>query len=250
MERRALVTGASGGIGYAFTQALAREGYAVTAVARSEDKLQKLMQELPGRGHRYEVADLTDAAALARLATHVATTHYDLLINNAGAGYYEWFAKTPLETHKRLVRLNCEAVFVLSHAYLQVAERGDALVNVGSVLSMLPYPSGSLYAATKAFVFSLTQSLWYEQKERGVYVMALCPGVTESGFHVAAGGKPDEVPSAHLTQTADEVVAEALCALKKRRNPVVVSCWKNRLGLFVVRFLSYKKIVNLMGGWQ
>lgn len=248
MTKKALVTGASGGIGYTFAHRLAREGYVVTAVARTEEKLKKLVRELPGSGHRYEVADLSDPAHVSRLAAHISHAHYDLLINNAGAGVYEWFADTSLSEHERIIKLNCNAVVTLSHAYVQTAKPGDALMNVASILAFLPYPPGAIYAATKAFVLSLTESLWYEQKKKGVYVVALCPGVTESGFHTAAGGGADEKPPAFVTQTADEVVDEALCALARRKKPIVISGWKNRVGLFCARFLTYKKIVNLMGG--
>ena len=80
-------------------------------------------------------------------------------------------------------------------------------------------------------------------------MVALCPGVTESGFHEAAGGAPHEKPSAFLTQTADEVVDEALHALHVRRKPVVISGWKNRVGFFVTRFLSHKQIIQQTTKW-
>ena len=250
MEKNALVTGASGGIGFVFAQALAREGYAVTAVARREEKLRELVQSLPGAGHTYQVCDLSDSAAVERLAAHVEETHYDLLVNNAGAGHYASFEDTPLVKMQEIMRLNCDALLRLSHAFLVRAERGDALVNVASILSMLPYPPANVYAATKAFVLSLSESLWYENKSRGVYVLALCPGVTESGFHTAAGGTAHEKPSTWLTQTAEEVVAETMHALHHRKNPVLITGWKNRLGLFFTRLLTHKKIVKLMGAWQ
>ncbi len=247
MSKRALVTGASGGIGYVFAQALAREGYAVTAVARSEDKLKKLVAELPGAGHSYQVVDLSDPTQTAPLATHLSETHYDLLINNAGAGHYDWFGATPLATMQKIVRLNCDAVLSLSHAFLSKAERGDALVNVASILAFLPYSPANVYSATKSFVLSLSESLWYEQCERGVYVMALCPGVTESGFHEAAGGQAHEKPAGWLTQSAEEVVAETIAALRKRTKPVIISGWKNRAGLFLSRLLLRKRLIQMMG---
>ncbi|OHB25102.1 MAG: hypothetical protein A2542_00385 [Parcubacteria group bacterium RIFOXYD2_FULL_52_8] len=249
MVKKALVTGASSGIGYAFAKRLAREGYAVTAVARRADKLQQLQAELVGTNHHSVVADLATTDGLAKVTSLFETDRYQLVINNAGAGLYENFADAPLDTHERIMRLNCSALVAISHTYLKTAERGDALINVSSILSFLPYPSGAIYAATKAFVLSLTESLWYEQQHHGVYVAALCPGVTESGFHEAAGGGATDKPAAWLTQTADDVVAETLHALRRRKQPVIISGWKNRLGLFLTRFLSYKRIVSMMGKW-
>ncbi len=249
MGKKALVTGASGGIGYAFAHALAKDGYTITAVARSEEKLKKLTAELPSGDHRYKVADLSDPAHISQLADHISETKYDLLINNAGAGIYDWFAETEIAQHKRIMRLNIDAVTTLAHAFLARAREGDALVNVASILAFLPYAPAGVYAATKAFVLSLSEGLWYEQKGKGVYVMALCPGVTDSGFHEAAGGQPHEKPSAFLTQTADEVVSEALRALDRRKKPVIISGWKNRVGLFLTRFLSRKKLVSIVAKW-
>ena len=249
MKKKALVTGASGGIGEAFARALARDGYTVTAVARSEEKLQALTASLVGEGHRHEVADLTKGEDVERIATLFASEHYTLLVNNAGAGWYEPFAEAEITRAENVVSLNISSVVALSHAFLRHAERGDALLNVASILGLLPYPTGAVYAASKAFVLSFSEALWYEQKGRGVYVQALCPGVTASNFHVAAGGAPHEQPSAWLTQSAEEVVDEALTAIERRAKPTVVANWKNKVMLLFARFLSRKRVVLLTGKW-
>ena len=173
-NKTALVTGASSGIGAVFARELARDGYAVTCVARSKDKLQGLLKELGG-GSRMLLADLADRDQLQAVAADVESTGYSLLVNNAGYGIYGRFEEIPLDRHEHLMTVNMNALVRLSHAFLKKAAAGDALINVSSALSLLTYPGGAVYAASKAFVTNFTESLWYENKDRGVYVMALLP---------------------------------------------------------------------------
>lgn len=247
-QKNALVTGASEGIGRAFAKRLVKEGYRVTAVARNEARLNELITEL-GEGHRFLVADLSTPGGVAVVSQELANERYDLLINNAGVGAYGDFVQTPLEKHHMLLSLNCDATVALAHAFLQRARQGDALVNVASILGFMPYPSSSIYAATKAFVISFSEALWFEQKEKGVYVMALCPGPTASKFHASAGGTEANQPPSALTQTPDQVVDAALRALRVRKHPTVVSGVQNRaLVLMSSRLMSRKSAVKMMGG--
>lgn len=241
---RALVTGASEGIGRAFAQALAREGYAVTAVARNEARLRELMAAL-GAGHDYQVADLSTPADVDALAGRLAGSPYALLVNNAAAGRYGDFAQLPLEDVRRLLRLNVEALVTLSHAFLRGARPGDALINVSSILAFLPMPDNGLYSATKAFVTSFSEALWEQQRRRGVYVLGLCPGATATEFHARAGGRRRRAGG--LTQTPEQVVAEALAALRARRRPTHVTGWHNRLAVLASRALTRRSVVAAMG---
>ena len=164
-RKKALVTGASSGIGAEFARALAQEGYLVTGVARSADKLRSLTREL-GEGHRYLTADLADEEQLGNVAADLERSDYDVLVNNAGYGIYGRFEAIPLEHQFNLMSVNMNAVVRLSHAYLRRAKKGDGLINVSSVLSLLTYPGGAVYAATKAFITNFSESLWYEYRER------------------------------------------------------------------------------------
>jgi hypothetical protein len=121
------------------------------------------------------VADLADPDQLQRVAADVESTGYSLLVNNAGYGIYGRFEEVSLDRQEHLMTVNMNALVRLSHAFLKKAVAGDALINVSSALSLLSYPGGAVYAATKAFVTNFTESLWYENKDRGVYVMALLP---------------------------------------------------------------------------
>ncbi len=245
MSKKALVTGASEGIGFAFAKKLASEGFTITAVARTETKLKDLIKEL-GTGHDYLVADLATDAGQKKTVDELMGTHYDLLVNNAGVGVVGEFADAPIERQLQMVRLNCEAVLCLSHAFLKKSKSGDALINVSSTLAFLPMPSIGLYCATKAFVTSFSESLWYEQKKRGVFVMDLCPGITATNFQTNAGGKKEDLPEG-MAQTPEEVVANAIRALKARRTPTVISGVKNQVFASMSRAMPRKSVVSMMG---
>ena len=246
--KTALVTGASSGIGAVFARELAQEGYAVTCVARSQDKLQALVKEL-GSGHRMLVADLADADQVQRVVADVESTGYSLLVNNAGYGIYGRFEELPLDQQELLMAVNMNALVRLSHVFLKKAAPGDVLINVSSALSLLTYPGGAVYAATKAFVTNFTESLWYENKDRGVYVMALLPGVTNTNFHVVAAAGKTAAPARTMRSYPPEVVVKkALAALKARNVPSVISGPLYRfLTLLSTRLMSRKMMITIMG---
>jgi len=246
-DKRALVTGASRGIGHVFAKALALENYHVTGVARNEEELKNIFQKL-GAGHKYIPADLTKPDELEKVENELGNTKYDLLVNNAGYAIYNRFEKIPLESHENLMFLNMNSLVRLSYKFLKTATTGDALINVSSALSRLSYPGGAVYCGTKGFVTCFTESLWYEYRDKGVYVMALLPGVTLTNFHnVAFGGDPKKMPD-RLAYPPEVVVSEALKTLKKRKLPSFISGPRYRyLTSFVTRFLSRKKIIEIMG---
>lgn len=247
-NKTVLVTGASSGIGEVFARELAKEGYLVTCVARSKDKLEALVKQL-GEGHHFIAADLSNPEQLNQVVLDVKKNKYNLLINNAGYGLYKRFHEIPLEKHEHLMAVNINAVVHLSYAYLENAVSGDALINVSSALSRLTYPGGAVYAGAKGFVTIFTESLWYEYKDKGVYVMALLPGVTYTNFHhVAFAGKIDSsLQKPGMGYPPEVVVAEALKALKKRNTPSLVSGPKIRfLTGFITRVLGRKRMIALM----
>ncbi len=228
--KTALVTGASEGIGRAFAIRLSQEGYAVTAVARNEHRLKELAIEAPGL--KYLSADLTTADGISRVASLVKEDRFDLLVNNAGMGVFGPFHAVPEDSNRKVMSLNCTAMVELSHAFLSVAKSGDALINVSSGAGYLPLPWSSLYTGTKAFVSAFTESLWYEQRRRGIYVLALCPGGTHSKFHARAGGDESKLAPLFM-QTL------ALKALRRRSQPVVI-CGLQKPLIVVLRFVPRK----------
>ncbi len=246
-NKTALVTGASSGIGAVFARKLAQEGYAVTCVARSQDKLQSLVKEL-GQGHRVLVADLADRDQLGRVVQDVKNSGYSLLVNNAGYGIYGRFEELPVDQQEHLMTVNMNALVRLSHAFLKQAGSGDALINVSSVLSLLTYPGGAVYAGSKAFVTNFTESLWYEYKDRGVYVMALLPGVTDTNFLAVATGNRTSAGPGSMSYPPEIVVKRALAALRARKAPSTISGSLYRFLTFLItRLMSRKMMIAIMG---
>ena len=246
-SKNALVTGASSGIGYVFALELANRGYNVTCVARTEEKLNDLVNKL-GDGHSYLAADLTNVKQLNEVCKSVEENNYSLLVNNAGYGLYGRFEDIPLESHENLMFLNMNALTRLSYAFLKHAGPGDALINVSSALSLLSYPGGAVYSGSKAFVTNFTESIWYEYKDKGIYVMALLPGLTKTNFHkVALGDKEGDVPE-RLAYSPEVVVREALKALETRKKPSLISGPRFRfLTTFSNKLLSRKRMISIMG---
>jgi short-subunit dehydrogenase len=242
-----LITGGSDGIGLAVARLLAAEGETrVTLVARNEDKLREALAKLPGTGHDLIVADLAVQEGTDLVVQRLAARHYDVLINNAGAGLYGRFAELPLDDQLRMMRLNMESVTVLSHAYLGGAKPGDALVNTASFLAYAPLPGNAAYSATKAFVATLTETLWWENKENGVYVLCFCPGVIATGFHDAAGKSVASFPRV-LVQSPESAARELAAALRKRRNPRVITGFATRQLVRLQQLVSRKRAINMMG---
>jgi uncharacterized protein len=244
MSKKAMITGASEGIGREFTLQLAQQGYEVTGVARNENKLRALAASVGG-DMTVLVADLSTPNGQQTVVDELGRTHYDLLINNAGVGLTAPFAAASLPATLSMMHLNCDAVVVLAHAFLAQAKAGDALLNVASTLAFLPCATSGVYAATKSFVVAFTEALWFEQRRRGVFVQCVCPGVTSTDFHAHSGGRAEDIPRAAF-QSPTEVVVESLRALAARRQPTVITGWKNRLAALLTRVLSRKATATLM----
>jgi short-subunit dehydrogenase len=190
----ALVTGASSGIGVDLARELAGRGHNVVLVARRGDRLQALAAELrEAHGVRAEAlaADLIDPEAVAALPARVAELglDIDILINNAGYGSAGQFADLDGRSESEMVRLNCEAVVALSHAYTPaMIERGaGAILIVASSAGFQPLPGQATYGASKAFALSFAEALHTELSDQGVAVTALCPGPVATEFADRAG---------------------------------------------------------------
>lgn len=243
--KKALITGASGGIGLEIAERLAKQNYKLTLVARNEQKLRDI-QKLLGSNHKIMVADLTDKEDLIKVSDHLFENNYDLLINNAGAGLYGEFTKLPLDDQLKTMHVNMDALVTLSYAFLQRAKSGDALINVGSLLAHSSLPGGAVYAGTKSFVANFSESLWYEFKNKGIFIAGFNPGAADSEFHHNAGRETSSFPKAVVSKVGD-VADELIAALNKRQKPRIVQGFKNRMMLFGFRFLSRKMAVNIMG---
>src|SRR6267378_5170199 len=227
-----LITGASSGIGEVFARKLAARGNNLLLVARSEDKLINLCNEL-GRSKsiraQYVALDLSERDAPARLFAEAQNRglEIDFLINNAGFGSMGEFTKLDLDHELNMIDLNVRSLVELTHRFLvPMRERkGGSIINVASTAGFQPVPFMATYAATKAFVLSFSEALWEENRTHGIQVMALCPGVTETNFFAAAH---IERPPMRVAQTPEDVVNTALRGLARQKGHIV-SGWTNLL---------------------
>ena len=226
-DRTAVVTGASSGIGTEIARDLARRGHQVVLVARSEDKLRALADEL-GSGAHVLPADLSDRAARAALPGRVEELGLvaDVLINNAGLSTLGPVHRADPDAELNMIEVDVVAVAELCTRFLPgMVERGTgAVLNVASTAAFQPLPGQAGYAAGKAFVLSYTQSLAGELRGTGVSVTALCPGPVDTGFGDRAGFTKEEAEGAlpsFMWVPAAEVAKAAVDGLAKGRLVVI-----------------------------
>jgi short-subunit dehydrogenase len=216
-KETALITGASSGIGEAMARRFAREGHPLVLAARNQARLESLAASLEadfGVDVRVEPCDLTQRNAPGVLAANLRRRHIDIdvLVNNAGVLQQGEFTRMLPERHQALIDLNVSALTgMLAHFLPPMQQRGHGRVlNVASIAAFQPIPLLATYAATKAYVLSLTESLADELKDAGVTVTALCPGITDTGMlnsAVEANARLANLPG-FLIGNADEVAAE------------------------------------------
>ena len=230
----AVVTGGSRGIGEAYARQLAARGYAIHLVARDAERLARVARDIrTAHGVAVEeiVLDLAQTDGAERLYAEVRrrrTGSVDVLVNNAGFGFFGEFVDMPMPRIHDMLALHLLTVTKLVRLFLpEMRERRrGAIINVSSVAGLIPLPYLALYAATKAFMVSLGEGIGREAQPYGVLVQTCCPGRTDTDFHATAGVKSYRAFGGE--QTADEVVAESLAALDRRRS-LVVTGWRNRL---------------------
>jgi short-subunit dehydrogenase len=232
----AIVTGASAGIGREFALALARkQSHNLVITARRKERLDELKQQIERIWQHSQsaeekkrvfviVCDLTsrkERQAFLRRVDH-EKLDIDLLVNNAGFGSLGKFEESDLEWEQNMIAVNCESSLHFCRHFLPLmskryreTSKSSAIINVSSVASFQGMPYMATYAATKAFLTSLSLALHSEVEKQGVTVLALCPGPTQSEFHQVVGleSKIDIIPG----MSAARVVSEALLAVEKRR---------------------------------
>ena len=218
---RALVTGASSGLGTSFAHQLAAAGSDLVLVARTTEALERLAAELhEAHGVDAEVfpADLADRAQVATVAARIGAGDVDTVVNNAGFGFYGPVTGHSLDQELGMVDVDVAAVVALSHAAVEaMVPRGrGALLNVASVASFAPTPESATYSAAKSFVLLYTEALHDELAGTGVRVTVLCPGFTRTNFQATAGITGKGLPG-FVWAEADEVVRQGLKALARNQ---------------------------------
>jgi short-subunit dehydrogenase len=250
-----LVTGASSGIGSDLARELARRGHGVTLVARREERLHDLADELSdAHGVRVEVvaASVADHEGRAELAAEIERRGLtvETLVNNAGYGSTGRFQDLDPDGEEGMVRLNVEAVVGFCGTYASsMVDRGrGAILNVASIAAFQPLPYQATYAASKAFVHSFTEALHTDLAETGVTVTVLCPGLTATEFDAEAGMRSfDELPSFLVDDPAD-VAHAAVEGLEAGKRSVVPGA-HNVISALGGRLVPRSLLLPALGRW-
>jgi short-subunit dehydrogenase len=250
----AVITGASGGIGYELARLFARDGYPLLLAARNGDKLREVAAELTkahGVAASVLALDLTTAEAQRQLAEEAERLGpVAVLVNNAGFGLYGPFVMADLTATLEMVQLNVVALTHLSRLLLPgMVQRGRGkILNVASMASFFPGPLMGCYYATKAFVLHLTEALDVELHGTGVRVAALCPGPTETGFKARAGAGTSRLFQANLLNAT--VVAEIGYRGLMAGRRIIIPGVLNRIMLFATRLTPRWAVARIVGRMQ
>jgi uncharacterized protein len=247
MTRTALITGASGGIGYELAKLFAKDHHNLILVARSGSKLTQFADEMQrqfGIVAKPITADLSGAGAAQALFDRVQQENLsvDFLVNNAGYGVHGEFAHIPLEESLGQIQLNISALTALTRVFLNpmIQRRSGRILNVASTAAFQAGPLMAVYYASKAYVLSFSEALANELKPSGVTVTCLCPGPTETGFQErAAMGNSRLVKFGMMS--GKSVALEGYRAMLAGK-PLVIAGFRNWLVAESVRFAPRKMV--------
>lgn len=239
---KALITGASSGMGADMARVLVSEGYEVILVARRKTKLEKLVKEL-GDKATFIVKDISSTYNCMELYNEVKNENIDILINNAGFGMFGNFNETNLEKELDMIDLNVKSLHTLTKLFLKDFIKKDQgyILNVGSSAGFMPGPLMATYYATKNYVVSLTLGIYEELKKQGsnVSISCLCPGPVDTEFN--------KVARVHFSIKGLNSMDVAKYAIKKMFDEklIIVPSLSMKLGLFFTRFISRKSLLKI-----
>lgn len=239
---KALVTGASSGIGREMAKYLDHLGYELIIVARSKEKLEQLASTL-SKKPKIIVMDLMLESNIKSLYVLTKNENIDILINNAGFGTFGTFTETELTTELEMIDLNIKTVHMLTKMFLKDMKKKEKgyILNVASSAAFQPGPLMATYYSTKAYVLRLTEAIYYELKKENsnVHISCLCPGPVDTNFNQVAG-----VSFAVKPKSAEEVSRYAIDQMLKNKM-LIVPGFKMKCVKFFGRFLSDKTLMAL-----
>ena len=258
-DKTILVTGASSGIGLAMAQDLAKRGANLILTARSEDKLKEVAEMVRkiGREALIFTSDLSVPNSAEELYNTIikAGLSVDLLINNAGYGRWGKFTSFNRTDYAKMIQLNITSLTDLCHLFISdmIKKGNGGIINVGSMASFGPVPYANVYSSTKAYVLNFTEAFRYEYEEKGIQIMALCPGGTHSNFATNATEKSkelqkriDKMERSNGYISAEKVAYECLNAFLKNKMYVITGV-SNKMMHAIGRHLPRKTMLNLSG---
>lgn len=239
---KALITGASSGIGLDMARYLATKKYELILVARDKEKLEKIQESLPTKV-TIVVADLSNEQKVKELYVLTKKEKIDVLINNAGFGLCGEFTETDINRELEMIDTNIKAVHLLTKFFLRDMEKNNSgyILNVASSAAFQPGPLMATYYATKSYVYQLTEAIYYEQKKKGsnVNISVLCPGPVDTNFNNVAGVKFGVKPlkSSYVAKYAiDEMLKGKM---------LIIPGFKMKCAKFFGRFVSDKFLLRI-----
>lgn len=252
MNKTALITGASKGLGAEFARLFAAKSTNLVLVARSAKELTDLKEELEnafGISVMIIVQDLSKTENVQSVydAVKAAGINIDYLINNAGFGDFGYFIDTEWERHEQMIDLNISALSHLCYLFSRdwIACKSGKILNVASTAAFQPGPRMSVYFASKSYVASFSQAIGHELRPHGITVTALCPGPVSTNFWKAARvEQPNGMLKNMKTPSPQQVVQFGYNAMMKGK-PLVIEGAMNKFVANLVRFFPRKALVNL-----
>ena len=245
---KALVTGASSGIGYSMAKYLSDLGYDLILVARDKERLQEIQKELK-TDVKIVVADLSQESKIKELYVLCKNDNIDLLVNNAGFGLFGEFDSTELTSELSMIDVNIKAVHILTKLFLKDMIKKDSgyILNVSSSASFQAGPLMATYYASKSYVTKLTVAIYEElrRKKSKVHVSCLCPGPVKTNFNNVAN-----VKFAMKGLDSDYVAKYAIDKMLKKNKLIIVPGFKMKTLLFFNRFLSTKRAARIVYKFQ
>lgn len=247
---KALITGASSGIGEAIAKLLANEKIPLILSGRNVEKLNQLKEELKTKVPvEVVVADLGEAEGVRSLIEVIRTKQPDLLINNAGYGAYGEAISYPIEESLKMVQVDVSAVLELTleaAKTLITQNKRGTILNVSSAAGFQTFPNFAVYSASKAFLNRLSPSLDFELAPKGVRVLVACPGKVRTGFSKRASPGQKEAPIDNLTMDREFVAQEIWDQIKKGKQLNIIN-WKYKLLTLFSYLLPTKWVAESLG---
>jgi short-subunit dehydrogenase len=252
--QRALITGASAGIGYELSKLLAQDGYSLVLLARDANRLESVATELKNAHHievQTIVKDLSLHQAAEQVHEQLKDLEIDVLINNAGFGSYGAFATTDKDKETSMMQTNMVALTTLTKLFLpDMLERGyGRILNVASLAAFQPGPFMAVYYATKAFVLHFSEALAEELAGTGVTVTALCPGAVATNFQKEASMERSSLVADKTILDAASVAKTGYTAMLSGRR-IVIPGLQGKLFVFAERFATRKFITRMVSRIQ
>ena len=239
---KALITGASSGIGLDMARYLSTKKIELFLVSRSKEKLEEIQKELPTKV-TVIVADLSFEQKVKELYALVKKENIDILINNAGFGKFGNFTDTNLNDEIEMIDLNIKAVHILTKLILKDMEDRNSgyILNVASSAAFQPGPLMATYNATKSYVYNLSEAIYYEEKKKkkNVHISVLCPGPVDTNFNNVAGVKFGVKP-----MTSKKVAKYAIDNMFKNKL-LIIPGFTMKLIRFFIRFIPNKLLLRM-----